>query len=350
MLLSAICYLLTNVVFIASNKWVALYKLVKALEFILLGRAILKIKPGFSKTVFFLSIGAAFSSLLAIWQFILQHSTGGFWWYLGERTFSVTTPGIAAYNWHGNLVLRSYATFPHPNVLAGFLVVVLCLIFSLFINKNWKMNPIIKYWFYSVCVFSFVGLLFTFSRLGWLSLLLGLIVTFLYRNNLGKNKKIKENLCLLLFYFYIFLSVTVPVFFFRWNPLSGESLKERVDLINQTIAQISSNPVAGVGLNNSIIQVANQLSGGFGLYFFQPVHNIYLLVMSETGLIGFILFLVFMSVIIFRSLRLHSPYLPAILLLLFLGGFDHYLLTVQQGILIFVLFTSLAFLPKNDVN
>lgn len=344
------CYLLSNVIFIASSKWVVLYKLVKIAEFILLGLTIWKIKPVFSKVVFFLSIGAFYSSLLAIWQFLLQRSAGGFWWYLGERTFSVTTPGIAAYNWQGNLVLRSYANFPHPNVLAGFLVIIICLIFSILIHQKLKLNYFIKYWFYSVCFLSFVALFFTFSRLSWLLLFIGIIIIFLYRQNSGKDKEIKKGLSVFLFYFYIFLSVTVPLVIYQLFSFVGTSLKERVDLINQAIALISSNPLFGVGLNNSIIRVVSQLPGGFGLYFFQPVHNIYLLVMSETGFVGFFLFIFFISAAINISLKMSSSYLPIVIVLILLGGYDHYLLTLQQGILLFAVFFSLAFLPKNDVN
>lgn len=349
-LLSVILYLLINVIFVAASKWVALYKMVKITEFILLGFVIIKIKPAFLKTVFFLSIGAFYSSILAIWQFIFQRSIGGFWWYLGERTFSVTTPGIAAFNWRGNLVLRSYATFPHPNILAGFLVVTICLMLVLLINQKRKIGAITLCWLFSVCILSVVGLIFTFSRLSWLFLLVGIIVTFLYNQNIKKNIIIRENFLLLLIFFYIFLSVTIPFFIYQLNFFGGTSLKERLDLANQTIIMISSYPVFGVGLNNSIIQVVKMLSGGFGLYFFQPVHNIYLLITSETGLTGFFLFLFYMSITISKSLRLSSPYLPVVLVLILLGGFDHYLLTLQQGILIFVLFASLAFLPKNDVN
>ncbi len=144
--------------------------------------------------------------------------------------------------------------------------------------------------------------------------------------------------------------MTVSITLSRFTSLGGASLRARAALVPQTMALISSNTVVGVGLNNSIIRVVSQLPGGFGLYFFQPVHNIYLLVASETGLISFFLFLVFLSVVLFRSYKYNSPYLPVIITLLFLGGFDHYLLTLQQGMLIFVLFFSLAFLPKNDVN
>ena len=70
---------------------------------------------------------------------------GGYFWYLGERSFYASTPGIAAVSFQGRLLLRPYATFPHPNVFGGFLAIVLPLmIFYLF--KNHIGIIIIDFW------------------------------------------------------------------------------------------------------------------------------------------------------------------------------------------------------------
>ncbi|HVZ59090.1 MAG TPA: hypothetical protein VG935_05045, partial [Patescibacteria group bacterium] len=71
-----------------------------------------------------IAISLIYSSLLAIWQFINQSSVGGLWYYLGERSFTSLTPGIADASLRGTVVLRPYATFPHPNVLAGFCIIM----------------------------------------------------------------------------------------------------------------------------------------------------------------------------------------------------------------------------------
>ena len=51
-------------------------------------------------------------------EFIKQASLNGLFWWLGERTFTSSTPGIAKAVIDGRLLMRPYATFPHPNVLA----------------------------------------------------------------------------------------------------------------------------------------------------------------------------------------------------------------------------------------
>jgi hypothetical protein len=39
---------------------------------------------------------------------------------LGERYFTISTPGIAKVAMQGKEILRAYGTFSHPNSLAGF--------------------------------------------------------------------------------------------------------------------------------------------------------------------------------------------------------------------------------------
>ncbi len=115
---------------------VAFFAWIKILELAALGIYIMYAKPKLPQIIFPLSIGVFYSSCIAIIQFLLQHSIGGIFWFLGERTFSAFTPGIARiddtvsiFNFHISLFkLRSYATFPHPNVFGGFLAVTLPLI------------------------------------------------------------------------------------------------------------------------------------------------------------------------------------------------------------------------------
>jgi hypothetical protein len=69
--------------------------------------------------------------VLAFLQFILGRTIG--LWVLGERSFDLSTPGIATFNWYGEVFLRPYATFSHPNVLAAF--TLLCGLLLLFLNQ-----------------------------------------------------------------------------------------------------------------------------------------------------------------------------------------------------------------------
>src|SRR3990172_1466223 len=121
---------------VSQNVPEAMYKWVKVLEFVGLGWYVVKIRPNLSSFAFPLSIGVLYSSILAVWQFLLQQSGGGPLWFLGERTFSADTPGIARTLVAGRQMVRPYATFPHPNVLGGYLAVLLPLMINLLIYKS----------------------------------------------------------------------------------------------------------------------------------------------------------------------------------------------------------------------
>jgi O-antigen ligase len=110
------------------------------------------------------------------------------------------------------------------------------------------------------------------------------------------------------------------------------------------------HPLLGVGLNNFTVAMDEygQVSGW--TRFLQPVHNVYLLVAAETGLVGFIafiglLFIVFCSLIKKRNYLLLISMTQITLLCLF----DHYFFTLQQTDLLFWLIVGLVFSTADKV-
>ena len=109
-------------IFSAANQPVAIYHWFKFGEYFLLAYYIYKTKPELAKIIFVSAVSVLYSSVIAISQFLLQHSIGGPFWFLGERTFSINTPGIATvkfcqpFSFSCSQILRAYGTFPHPNV------------------------------------------------------------------------------------------------------------------------------------------------------------------------------------------------------------------------------------------
>ena len=101
-----------------------IFGIVKLAEFGLFGWLVVKTfeKKDISVFVRVLALSAIVSSLLSIWQFIKQSSVGGLWYFFGERTFNISTIGISTVNLDQQ-ILRPYAVFPHPNVLAFFFLV-----------------------------------------------------------------------------------------------------------------------------------------------------------------------------------------------------------------------------------
>lgn len=341
-----VIYLLFNSVFIASNQFAALYKTLKIIELSVLGCVILKIKPKISTIISLLSIDIFYVSAVAIIQFVNQRSLGGIFWFLGERSFNAATPGIAAFSLFGQLYLRPYSMFPHPNVMGGFLAVVLPLLFWFYLNNKQK-NTLSFLWFITCQIMGITGLIISFSRLSWFVGIVGyLLIILMWKKVFIKLLKIKEKILLSGFYIIIFLSSVFPLFIPHELVRGYQSWDERYNLLKTTIAMIASYPVFGVGLNNSIIH-AISFAPKWDLYYFQPVHNIYMLIFSETGLIGFFVFLISLIFFFRATLMQNKIILIPLIQMITIGLFDHYLFTLQQGMLLFTVVVSLAFLREN---
>lgn len=338
-------HLFITSVIIASNRYAAVYKSFKIIEFIALGWAIVNIRPRIGRVIQFLSFASLYSSCIAIVQFFAQRSLGGLFWFLGERTFYASTAGIAAYSLGGKLLLRPYATFPHPNVLAGFLAAYLpLLIFIVRFEKN--ISSYTKLLYFISFIVGTLALFLTFSRTGWVVYLFGIFFGFYLSQQ--KNKKWlegKKKLLIFAFYAIILLSIILPFSILNFIKPQTGSLKERTDLLKTAIKIFAQRPIEGVGLNNFITHAQNVIQSASGVYVFQPVHNVFLLVATELGFIGFFIFCTFFLSALFYSLTKNPIIFLALTQLFLLALFDHYLFTLQQGQLLFTLFASLSFVP-----
>ncbi|MDP4030687.1 MAG: O-antigen ligase family protein, partial [Candidatus Beckwithbacteria bacterium] len=111
------------------------------------------------------------------------------------------------------------------------------------------------------------------------------------------------------------------------------SFSRRSQLTNISLKMFQDRPLTGVGLNNFTVVMDRYGYVPAATRFLQPVHNIYLLILSETGLIGTLGFLY----LILQGLSLKAFKERPLWILLFLGLFDHYPLTLQTGLLLFIL-------------
>ncbi|PIY75070.1 MAG: hypothetical protein COY85_01340 [Candidatus Portnoybacteria bacterium CG_4_10_14_0_8_um_filter_40_50] len=94
----------------------------------------------------------------------------------------------------------------------------------------------------------------------------------------------------------------------------------------------------GIGQGNFVWTFTNL--GLFENWVYQPVHNIYLLIAAETGILGLFAFLWFLFKIM-RSVYLERKaikdklafysFLSIVFFLLAIGFFDHFLWDLQQG-------------------
>ncbi|MDP2586391.1 MAG: O-antigen ligase family protein [Candidatus Komeilibacteria bacterium] len=292
---------------------------------------------------------------LAIYQFFTQ-STFAFKW-LGLSLIDVREPGTSAIEFLDERWLRAYGALPHPNILGGFLAI--CLLVA--IIGLWNLKERLKqsseitkqdYWLnlfhWMAIVIMFIGLLFSFSRSGALALIIG----FIYLTIIAFRKKLKSALVVNLKTAVVFLAI-VGLFLVgfpyqllttRLDPqarLEKWSLEQRLSAQQQAQTIFKEQPLLGVGLGNYTKVMKDKITDAPGWYY-QPVHSWYWLVLTELGVIVFLLF-AFLIVNLWRKTDSISRSL--IIALLILGLFDHYLFSLYFGIIFWWLIMSLA--PKD---
>lgn len=328
------------------SPWAAAYGSIKIIEYAFLGWYV---------SVFFreterkslidtLALGAFIVSVLALWQFILQRSVGGFWYFFGERTFSQSTIGIATIHYGDSLILRPYATFPHPNVLAFFLFFVLLMIYS---KLEFEKDRIEKTLLIIICIIANIALFLTFTR----SVLVMYALYVMYVSmRFGKRQLILAAIpvmAVIVFYLSVFQTRFFNSGFFQQDAIL------RVELLKIAVLVFLQYPYLGVGVNNFFYH-ESAFQKTISPTLLQPVHNIYLLVLTQAGIAGAILFIWFMVKTIKHlivkiraeesvcSRRFFESLLIMLFATLFIGFFDHFLLTLQQGQLLFALLLGLS--------
>lgn len=337
--LITVCIALLLTVFIyhvlfSKSPFAAFYGIAKFFEFSFFGVYVASIPKDNLKNLLVKTsmIQLPVICFIALTQFITQSSLGGIFYFLGERSFTVGTPGIATILIDNQFLLRPYATFPHPNVLAFYLLLSLVFLIEYLqqpIEKKSKITVSI------ILITAIITLFLTFSRL--IILLFAAYTVYIILTQV-KNKRMK-----LAFSFSFLVSMAFYLSFFFSRFFSAELLiKElvlRTKLQDLALNIWLKSPTFGVGLKNFFIhEISYQKE--FSEILLQPVHNIYLLTLAETGVLGLATFLFFLYLTAKRLIRYFeketlSFKIPTDTILfasfLFIGLFDHFFLTIQQG-------------------
>ncbi len=324
----------------------SLIKWAKILLFVLLGLYIVTNKQFEFKSWFIkpLSISVIFFVLVGLTQFLTGHTVGGFMYLLGERSFSITTTGVALINLLGRQYLRAYSTFSHPNSFSGYLIVSLAfLVFS--VNKKDKNSRLI----YTAIVAAIVGIIITFSK-GVLAAVV--VVAFIYYITvLTKGSLRKFSLALL--YLSIFISMLVSVV--SENILINEvklseGVEKRLELNHIAGNLIAKRPLLGTGLNNFIYEIPEQSLVTSVFWWLQPVHNIFLLIFSEVGIVGLLALFYLLYAVIKKTRTRNIAAILSVVAILITGMFDHYWLTLQQNMLMFTFVVGLSLRKETSIK
>jgi O-antigen ligase len=289
-----------------------------------------------------LSLAVIFYSLIGIYQFIVGSTLGRAAYWLGERSFNISTPGIAIVSFLGQIHLRAYATFSHPNSLAGFLLVSLILV--LFSKTKDLFSTRLKY------LALFIGgicFLFTFSLASLVTIPLIILLGIV----LSRKEKQGSFIIQTLFMVLIVSGLILPVISDKLLSTGRQyslSVRDRLILASTSGYEIIKSPIFGVGMNNFITNLPSVSKLSRTTLINQPVHNIFLLVFSEAGIVGLFVFAFLIYKFLMNNIQANNLALTLCLLAILITGFiDHYWLTLQQNMFLFGLILGLSSNNKN---
>jgi O-antigen ligase len=268
-------------------------------------------------------LGGFFELFLSISQLSARHSLQGAWYYPGERSFSIFTPGIAKAYFLGREFLRPYGTFSHPNSMGGFYL----LVFTFVLTQKRITHPVIK-----------ITLLFVSSALVLVSFSRTAIIGYVLINILYFARTFAT--CKTCF----FAKVTIGFFLILFTfGISGDlnSLKKRTDFVEKSVSIISQKPFTGTGIGSYLI-AQHQYPQKFVPFFEQPVHNIFLLIIAQLG-IPLSLLLIALIIQIIRVEIKNISFLLPLLVVILTGCMDHYWLTLQQNMLVLAVISGILF-------
>ena len=350
---------------VAENKFLGLFRLVKLVEFTTL---FLYLKSALGKIFNFSNIFTAiffsglFQAFIAITQALSQRSLGLKW--LGESVLSTNFNGVAVVATEGGKFLRSYGTFPHPNVFAAWLFISIFAFYFWYLLSPPRNRPSLRrgsekgHWIALIAyAFLLVGFLFSFSRVAiglWIvGLAAGPLWVLLKRKKYKLESVFKKRMTNLL----AVSSMIVVIFsFFYWPQVESRfnlstdnpAISERIFYNKIASDTMLSRSILGLGVGQFVWSAFADLKLNEN-YLYQPVHNIYLLVASENGIIGIAVFLTFIFAVFADYIKktglatLRNLYFMIVAVsILSMGLFDHFLWTIQQGQII--LWSMLALL------
>lgn len=305
-------------ILIAENKVVAIYRWLRIGQWFLTVKLVGENKEEIKKYLnWIIPVWIVGESFLGLAQVLNAGSLNGIWWWLGERRFYLGGIGIAEWSVWGEKWIRAYGTFSHPNSLAGFLLLAWWWWRKEFSKKQ-------KIWGWMVNWSAVMGIFLAGSRTVW-AVMAGLIVV----NQLSSNKKQILGKILLgvgiicLFLGMININYRISEYIGGWDP---ESWQKRKELFLAAIEMIKANPLLGVGAGNFVVRLPEYWQGKS--WWLQPVHNIFLLALSEIGILGIILMV--RSRISEIKLKIKKNWWFWIIVVL-TGMVDHYWLTLPQN-------------------
>lgn len=291
------------------------------------------------------AIALSMQLILGWWQLVMQRSFAAYHWF-GESNLS-SWYGIAKGVWFDREITLPYGTTAHPNILANTLAVLWWLTwlgFKKHMLHDKKTNgPLLRVgWF----IYSLTCMTLIISTQSITGILAAGIAVLLAVTTL-KYPSIAKVVVQKIGWLAITIICIVPLWMWLLQPLSFGltqqlSWTRRTVLFEQAITVIRQQPIFGTGLAQSTIFFSRVGGASEIVRFVQPVHNLFWLWLTETGVIGVIL-----AILLGRKLTSKIPASMSIeslgwLMLVPAATLDHFWLTQWPGMLLISILFSIS--------
>jgi O-antigen ligase len=316
-------------------------------------------------------------SLLGFAQFQKQASFFNNYRFFGEQPYTIYTPSVAKESYAGVTRVPPYGTFEHPNIFAGYLAISLTFLVGYFVRQGRRSAPtivggsmVLFAGFYvlaltksttarAASVFS-VSFLIGYNLISWLRSRIRLGTC--RPNVLGVRYWIYARLyrvaIILIGAGIIAAGLMFPIlknFALGVLPtdstLSALSVERRAGLLTASYQMFLQEPYFGWGLNSFTYSLQPFYRDPVLSKFYQPVHNVFVLILVETGIFGLVFFSALTFYTLYRAACRQNPLYSVVLLqIIFLASFDHYFFTIHQTLLLFILTLLLSLTYTKDID
>lgn len=275
----------------------------------------------------FFVMGAIVQVFVGLGQFLAQYSPPLD--LLGMAEHDPQQLGVAVIEVGIERWLRAYGTLAHPNIFGGFIAVAMIFcarhysyLWIRFERGLGNLNPAFALGAWAILS---LGLVLSFSKSAWLAVFITLLVIFL-KSSIRRRAIAK--LFIILVFMFLLVGFAQPSLIigrlFQEGRLESMSVQERKISLGVGWTLIKERIFAGYGLSNYTYILWEKFPDTLG-YYYQPIHNVFLQIWAEGGL----LILLFALFFVFRGLRKLKPLM---ILFFILAMFDHYLVSLPFGL------------------
>ena len=286
-----------------------------------------------SQIVWPLIWGAGWQAVWGSAQYFMNHSLGLNW--LGESVLDPQVPGIPVVVADGARQLRAHGMLPHANLLGG----VLALAAPIWLYTTGQLSlSRQRQWLTLGLAILAIGIGLSFARGAWLVLVITSIGIGWWWWCRGQRQNVWLAVLMIAVFGLTLISQQryVASRFDLGLAEESRSVTERIQSVEWWQRIVGEYAVRGAGVGNYTVAL-QQADAAQSAWWYQPIHNIYLLVTGELGVIGGAIWLWLIGAWVVLSLQLwrRKPLMTVVAWPLWgwlaLGLVDHWPLSLQQG-------------------